>query len=509
MARNRINREASVPAPVGGINARDPIASQKPEDAVHLVNWWPTAFDVQVRKGYTRHTTGTTNPARRLMAYRTSAGTDKIFYTLGGSIYDGTTAGAHGSAVASLAGSEFYYVNISTSGGQYLFVTNETDGPRHYNGTTWATPSITGLTASTLVYVTMHKDRLWFAVEDSLQIAYLGSKAVAGTAAAYDLRSLCRQGGFVKALTTWTIDAGEGMDDHLVIITSEGECLVYKGTDPSSADTWALVGIWQLSRPVSRLCFAKFGGDVVYFGQDGAVLLSKALVSSRVNTSNALTDRIRPLIASDWERYGLNVGWSVHMYPQQSMLILNVPESVSKSHQWVMNTITGAWTRFEGIDAFDFVETEAGLYFSQTGQVSKFWDGYSDNPEGSTDRVIAADGLQSFQTFGSRTANKRFVLVRPNLLSEGAPGLWYQVNTDYNPSGPAYTPSYSATTNESTWGTAVWGNFTWSGGRYQLTDWQHGGAIGRSAALWLRCVAKDIETRWSATDYIFEPGGAI
>ena len=43
----------SVPAPIGGWNARDSLANMSPTDAVQLVNWFPTPTDVTMRKGYT------------------------------------------------------------------------------------------------------------------------------------------------------------------------------------------------------------------------------------------------------------------------------------------------------------------------------------------------------------------------------------------------------------------------------------------------------------------------
>ena len=227
--RKQIIRSAQVPAPVGGINARDSIAGQKPEDAVHMSNWWPTAFDVQVRKGYTRHLTAAPFP-RHMMSYNTNGGTDKLFFGAGAAIYDGTTAGTTGTAVVTgLSGSSFYGINFSTSAGTYLFVVNGVDSARHYNGTTWATPTITGVTSDNFTQGTVHKDRMWFIIKNSLTAAYLGSKSIAGAAAAFDMRSMCKQGGYLVACTTWTLDAGEGMDDHLVFITSEGECLVYRG----------------------------------------------------------------------------------------------------------------------------------------------------------------------------------------------------------------------------------------------------------------------------------------
>jgi hypothetical protein len=44
----------SVPAPIGGWNARDSQANMNPMDAISLVNWYPTPTDVSMRKGWSQ-----------------------------------------------------------------------------------------------------------------------------------------------------------------------------------------------------------------------------------------------------------------------------------------------------------------------------------------------------------------------------------------------------------------------------------------------------------------------
>jgi hypothetical protein len=44
------------------------------------------------------------------------------------------------------------------------------------------------------------------------------------------------------AMADWSIDAGIGIDDYAAFISDQGEVALYKGSDPTSATTWALVG---------------------------------------------------------------------------------------------------------------------------------------------------------------------------------------------------------------------------------------------------------------------------
>jgi hypothetical protein len=58
------------------------------------------------------------------------------------------------------------------------------------------------------------------------------------------------------AIASWTRDGGSGMDDVLAIITSNGEVLIYSGTDPEgSRRRGAKVGLFSIpksDRPALR-----------------------------------------------------------------------------------------------------------------------------------------------------------------------------------------------------------------------------------------------------------------
>ena len=69
VAQQRRAVTASIPAPLGGWNARDSLAEMNPMDAVTLENWFPTPSDLTFRKGYTRHSTGISSQVDSLMNY--------------------------------------------------------------------------------------------------------------------------------------------------------------------------------------------------------------------------------------------------------------------------------------------------------------------------------------------------------------------------------------------------------------------------------------------------------
>jgi hypothetical protein len=51
VAKKQTALTASLPAPIGGWNARDSLAEMQPLDAVQMNNFFPTPTDVTLRKG--------------------------------------------------------------------------------------------------------------------------------------------------------------------------------------------------------------------------------------------------------------------------------------------------------------------------------------------------------------------------------------------------------------------------------------------------------------------------
>src|SRR6185503_17853958 len=128
---------ASLPAPVGGWNARDALGEMAPMDAVSLTNFYPATTDVMVRNGNTHFATGISGQVETLFNYSGGA-TKKLFAVASGSIYDITAGGAIGAAsVTGLTNSRWQYVNNTTTGGSYLQAVNGADKMRVFDGTTW------------------------------------------------------------------------------------------------------------------------------------------------------------------------------------------------------------------------------------------------------------------------------------------------------------------------------------------------------------------------------------
>lgn len=498
----------SLAAPVGGWNARDSIAAMDPQDAVTLTNYFPQTTFVDLRRGYSKWATGFGAQVETVIAY-SGAATNKLFGIAGGAVYDATSGGAVGAAaVSGFNNSRWQYVNITTAGGNFIEMCNGVDGVYTFDGTTWTdrSGSITGVTPSNLININVHKNRVWFIEKNTLKAWYLPTQSITGAAAALDLSAFCPHGGFLMAMGTWTIDAGYGVDDMAVFITSNGDVLVYRGTDPTSASTWALVGVWWLGSPVGRRCFIKWKGDIVLICQDGLVPLSGALQSSRLNPRVALTDKIQSAMGTAVTNYGSNFGWQILPFPKENMLLLNVPVTTNANQQqYVMNTITGAWCNFTGWSANCFELYADDLYFGSTNYIAKAWDTLSDNGQ-----AIAAQGLQAFSYFGSPGQLKRFTMIRPTFYSSSplTSGVSAQVNVGFN-TDPSTAPISTATDSAAVWDVGTWDTSLWGSGMVLSRIWQGAQGIDYCGAPNIASLTSGISLQWVSTDIVMEPGGII
>lgn len=502
-AKRAVSQPVSLPAPVGGWNARDSLTSMAPNDAVTLTNWYPATTECILRSGYTKHATGITGQVETLMAYSGGA-TDKLFAIAGGKVYDVTSSGAVGAAVVTgLTNSRWGYINIATSGGNFLSMANGVDAPRNYDGSTWTTPAITGVTATTLKDPILYAQRQFFIGVNTLKVWYLPVDSIAGAANAVDIAPYATKGGSIVAHGTWTIDAGQGVDDHYVIMTSKGQVIVYQGIDPSNANSWSMVGVWDIGAPVGPRSLYKYAGDMLIVCQDGVVPMSAALQSSRVNPKVAITDKIQFAISQAITDYGSNFGWQLIYVPTINQLWLNVPVNEGQNQQqYAMNTITGAWCNYTGWNANCFELFQDNPYFGGNGYVAQAWYGTSDN--GSN---INGLGLQAFTNFNNAGTLKRFTMARPIFRSDGTPSVRAEINVDFNTEAPIsslnYTPSSYAT-----WDSGVWDASQWGGALNVFQQWQGVHGVGYYGAPIVQTAANNIQVRWVSTDIVIE-GGAI
>jgi hypothetical protein len=365
--------------------------------------------------------------------------------------------------------------------------------------------AITGVNSNKFIQVNLFKNRLFFTEKDSLKVWYLPVNQISGVASELDFGGIARNGGFLQAMATWTLDAGQGADDYAVFVTNMGEVIVYNGTDPDTAATWELKGVWQLGYVFSRRCFYKWAGDVLLLTQDGLVPLASALQSSRLDPRVNLTDKIFFAISLAADAYSTEFGWQAIYYAKPNMLIINVPNP-NGVEQYVMHTISKAWSNFTGINAKCFELSGDDMYFGGNGYVGKFWDTNADNGA-----QISATCQQAYSYFDTPGQQKRFTLVRPTFLVDvGAPGIYCGINTDFQTQNNLGKVSFETTpTTTAVWDVATWDNDVWAGNLVISRNWQGVTGLGYAGGLNLNMVSAGIDVHWLSTDYVMEKGSVI
>ena len=365
---------------------------------------------------------------------------------------------------------------------------------------------ITGVNSNTFINVNMCQNRLFFVQKNSMTFWYLPVESIGGAALDFPLGSVARSGGFLQAMGTWTLDAGYGVDDLSAFVTSMGEVIVYKGTNPSDPNAWSEVGVWQMGQTFARRCFFKWGGDLLLLTQDGLVPMSAALQSSRLDPRINLTDKIFYAVSQAATTYYDQFGWQINYFASENMLILNIPTGTG-FEQYVMHTITKSWAKFTGVNAICWeVSGNNKIYFGANGFVGEFYSQLSD--DGSN---IVATAQQAYSYFDSRGQLKRFTLVRPILQTDnGLPTVLCGISTDFDTTPLtnqiAFNPSLIPV---GIWGTSNWDSAIWGGGLTVTKFWQGVSGLGFAGSININVASQGIEFHWASTDYVMEAGGVL
>jgi hypothetical protein len=475
-------RSAPVDAPVGGWDAISPLAKMDPKYAVVLDNWVPRTAYVELRKGYQAWAQGlATSPVETLMTYRPQNTPEVLFAACGGGIWNVSSQGGPVKVFSGLGNNRWQYINFTPSGGaNYLYAVNGVDAPLLYNGTVWSRPTITVGTASTFRNIYVHKRRIWFVQNQSTRAWFLGTDAIQGAATQLDLGALMTKGGYLVAMGTWTIDGGLGPDDYAVFTSSRGELIIYKGTDPTSASAWSLVGVFDFPPPLGYRCFTRMGSDLWMITTQGVIPVSQGLpFDPAASRSATITSRIQNAMLQAGEAGQNLFGWQLMHYPNQAIAILNVPVVENSSQQqFVTNLLTGAWCRFTGWNANCFEIFNDLLYFGDNiGNVNLAYSGASDlvNP-------IIADMKCAFNYFGDFGRLKRMTMAEPLLITSGAITPTMSVDVDFADVSPS-APVSTITPTGAIYNISVYNTGLYATGNTSLVTWISTEAQGRALAV--------------------------
>lgn len=505
--------DVNLPAPVGGLNKRDPLMSMDAADAIKMDNYIPGISSVELRPGYEKHTAlgafSATDKVETLCSYHTSEHS-KMIAVFGGKAYDVSLSTA------------VEYPNVSFSKSrcqsvQYrdrLFLLNGYDVPKVYyidgnNVEHFENWGFSGenLQALKIVGAGVCHEFLWFVEKNSTRawVSTVGGQ-VSGTLAAFDTAQVLKWGGKLVAVFGWTIDGGAGLDDYTCLLSSEGEVLVYKGYDPNDADQFTLIGSYKLSRPIGYQCVMAYQGDVVIITEDGYLPLSKALSLNNAGFSAmAFSDKIKGLVLERTAAYKNEDGWQSLIYAKKGYAIFNVPIG-NAFEQHVINIASGAWCRWTNIRAFCWCVHEGELYFGSDNYVFKFGNTYSDDG-------LAIEG-EIEQAYSDLTTSsvKKIVLLRPKIRSSQDFKLMIWTNMDFENQEKDFYVIFGTKQNSGgKWNVAKWNEANWYSlkTRKMQGQWLSNSAIGFKASIVFKTKTKGNLIEWYETGLRVETGTGI
>ena len=515
VAAARTNQTANLVAPVGGLNLRDPISAMAPTDCLVLDNMIPRPGGLELRAGYTEHCTGLAGAAKSLFGYVGGNDTaNKLFAAQGGNIYDVTSnppvlsQSATGSTddmwftVQFSTGADMFLLAVSTSGGYWTYST----------ASGWVKRTPTGLPSNPKT-VCVWKRRVWFTCENDTNVYYMNNTdAITGTVTALPMGAQLRNGGYIACGFNWTLDAGINVDDLLVFIGTQGDVIVWQGTDPTSAATFGINGVWYVGPvPTKGMFWTPMGGDVMLASQAGVTLLSAIVKGTfdsinRDSPASKILPALRPLV----DRFRTTEQWAVVPIAKENVLVIKPPKVDGNWIWYVMELSTGSWCRFTGIPSQCMTTLKGVVYTADdTGKIYRALYGSTDGVTlaGVAGNQVEADVFAAFNAYGIPANLKKWSMVRPSFISSTAPSVKLQMNTQYSFNTVEGTPGFS-NTGSALWGTAQWDLARWVGSTNTYEAWAGSSAMGYIGALRMR-VRGAPGTLFTSYVSMFDVGGVM
>jgi len=493
--KRQISKPKPFLSPVGGWVSAQNLAAARPNTCLTLENWFPTTTGIQLRSGSLLKATIGTDPVVSLMAYIGGL-TRELFAADDTSIFNITSvADPEVPPAADVTGqtSGYYsFLNFATVGGNFMTAVNGTDDMQSYDGSTWttinalSTPAITGVSTADLSHVWAYRNRQWFIEGGTMNAWALPVDSIGGAAIQLSLAGVFQFGGSLLTGGTWSMDAGDGLDDKLVLISTEGEVAIYQGSDPSDPADFSLVGRYVMPPPMGKRCMMSAGGDLIVGTEGGMVPISAAVTKDPAALSIASVSRN---IEPDWVRDARErrtLPWEILKWDSRKTIYVTTPvtstEDVTPPQCYVVNAETGAWAKNTGWDTRCGVIHDDFMYFgTNDGTIMQAGVGGTDDGE-----LIYHTYVGSWDHMGAISAFKETKLARAIFLTRAEFNPKVSISTDYTVNLPTPPSAASPTGSPGEWDVGIW----------DLSEWDTG------------LVAYTVTTKWVAiqkSGYVLAP----
>ncbi len=298
---------------------------------------------------------------------------------------------------------------------------------------------------------------------------------------------------------------------------------------PASGSTWELIGVYDVGPPIGYRCFNKVGAELMLLNLDGVLPLSKGLAIDRsAQTQVTITLNINSAMNEAARSYKGNFGWELMPYAKGTMALLNVPITEGDTqHQYVMNTIHGAWCKFTGMNANTWAVFKDNLYFGGN-------DGFVYQADTTALDVldpIDAVGQGAYNYYQMRGKLKQWKLLQPLLTTDSDSRPSIGLSTDFNSNASLGTPTSSQTTS-ALYGEAIYGEDVYAVEGRTVADWTSVAGVGQCAAVhfrartgresgvsiwgvsdwgdqWSASISGEVVMRLNGFNVTYEPGGFL
>src|SRR3990172_374306 len=524
------------PAPVGGLDFMTPLTQMDAKSAFKASNVLVRNYGLEFRSGWRRWASLIPGEVRTIMPYNPPRGLGpsaiaKLFAACSdGKIYD-VTAQTNESTIppvsATISGQlepgEFSWVNFATPTNNFLCVVSAGGGYWTFDaagGWINQTANISGVGSAAAIdfdFVMSWKNRLWFIKNLTADTYFLGVNSIIGASTAFDFGPLLVHGGDIKAMASWTVDGGDGIDDKLIIAGSEGDLLIYEGTDPSSAAAFRIIGRWFIGRPPNgRRFMARYGGDLGMITQFGLVFLSRLLQQTGVTVDKdaSASFKINPIFANFVRNTVLTQYWEIRYLPQLEAIFINMPDAIdTRNRQWVMDINSRAWSTFDGVPMLTCENFQGELYFGTLdGIVGKAFEENASSDgilsTGAVGNDIGIEVQSAFVPNGDPVRIKRFLHAALTFQGQLKPSIAAQINPDWGFGSTPGSPVFIGT-DPSLWDIALWDQSLWSGGpEITFRGWFGIAGLGYFGSLRFtgRGLPRTYFVNWT---FVTEPGGLM
>jgi hypothetical protein len=466
-ARRPAQRESifgvRIPAPIGGLNTVDDGDTMPPTDASLCYNLVGAEYGMRARLGTREWATGLGGPVRSTICYTGGRGDevqDRIFGVTQNGIFDCTTkgttvpvqmvGGASGvpwNATANAGFGTSHVVVRASDGQHYCFYADEDNGLYLYDPTgnvgagSWAkvtNEQITGVDPANVCFVTVWKHRVWLVEKNTATAWYLDLDSIYGAATKFTFAGKFRQGGHLVGLWNWTYDGGDGLDDSLVAVSAGGDVVVYQGTDPSIYGGFQLRGVWSVGGlPAGRSIASSFGGDLALVSAIGVVPMSRLVMGNLLlDRSQYATHKISNTFNLAALTAGSNRGWSVHIQPQDNVMLVSVPSQGVDAQQslYAMSLASKGWTQYRDIPFASGAALRSRFFIGTTDGRILLNDGYVDGvalADPTIAKPVQYSVTTAFKTMGY-PGMKQIRLIRPLVISQGTTDYVAAARFDYD-----------------------------------------------------------------------------